>query len=76
MKQTYTRNSTCLTVVVFLKVNEELGTLEVAGSNPDIVISFRMIELCKTPIDEPQLRRLINQKYPGNIQVLHTFRSS
>ena len=39
-------------VVVGLKVDQKLGSLEVAGSNTHIVLLARVVEFCKTPINE------------------------
>ena len=42
-------------VVISLEVNEELGSLEVAGGDANIVLLSGVVELSKTPIDETEL---------------------
>ena len=42
------------TVVVGLEIDKQLGTLEVARSDTDIVVMLRVVELGETPIDEAQ----------------------
>ena len=39
-------------VVIGLKVDQKLGSFEVAGSNTHIVLLARVVEFCKTPINE------------------------
>lgn len=42
-------------VVVFLEIDEELGSLEVAGGHAHVVFCARVIEFGQTPIDKPKL---------------------
>lgn len=42
-------------IVIFLEINQEFWTFEIARRDTDIVFRAGMIELCKTPIDEAQL---------------------
>lgn len=44
------------TVVVLLEIDEQLGTLEVARGDADVVLGARVVELGQTPVNEPQLR--------------------
>lgn len=44
-------------VVVFLVVNEELGALEVSGSDPDVVLRALVVEFRQTPVDQSKLQR-------------------
>ena len=37
-------------------IDQQLGALEIAGSDADIIICPRVVEFCKTPIDEAQLK--------------------
>lgn len=39
-------------VVVLLEVDKQLGALEVAGSDTDVVLGARMIEFSETPINK------------------------
>lgn len=42
-------------VIVLLEVDEQLGTLEVSRSDPNVVLRLRVVELGQTPVNEPQL---------------------
>lgn len=42
-------------IVVHLEVNEELRALEISRGNTDVIFHALMVELCESPIDEPQL---------------------
>lgn len=42
-------------VVVLLKIDQELGPLEVAGGHAHIVFRAGVVELSQTPVDEPKL---------------------
>lgn len=44
-------------VVIFLIVYQQLGTLEVARCNADVVLRARVIEFRQTPVDQSQLRQ-------------------
>lgn len=48
-------------VVVFLEVDEQFGSLKVAGCDSDVVFGSRMVELGQTPIDETELERNISK---------------
>ena len=50
-------------VCSYLIVYKELGSLEVATSDPDIVLLTRMIELGQAPVDQPQLSFLMVNHY-------------
>jgi hypothetical protein len=38
-----------------LKIDEQLGTLEVPTSDTNVVLGAGVVELCQTPVDESQL---------------------
>ena len=48
-------------VVVFLEVDEQFGSLKVAGCDSDVVFGSRMVELGQTPIDETELESRISK---------------
>lgn len=43
------------TIVIFLKINEQLRSFEVPRCDANIVFRFGVVELSKTPIDETKL---------------------
>jgi hypothetical protein len=45
-------------VVVLLEIDKQLGSLEVAGGNADVILGARVVELSKTPVDQPQLYKV------------------
>jgi len=65
-------------VVIILHVDKKFRTLEVAGSDTDVILSVRMVELSKTPINDTNLTVLvINHNVVGlNITVHNTTRVS
>lgn len=46
------------TIVVLLEINQQFWTFEVTRGNADIVLSSRVVELSKTPVDQAQLRNV------------------
>lgn len=42
-------------IVVFLEVNQEFWTLEVAGCHAHVVFGARVVEFGQAPVDEPKL---------------------
>lgn len=42
-------------IVVFLEINQQLGTLEIARCNADVVFRALVVELSQTPIDQTKL---------------------
>lgn len=40
-----------------LIIQKQLGSLEISRGNPNVVFLSRMIELGKTPVNEPHLKQ-------------------
>ena len=47
------------TVIVFLEIDQQLGTLEVPRGDPDVVFRSGVVELGETPIDQSELLLLV-----------------
>jgi hypothetical protein len=63
-------------VVVFLVVDEQLGTLEVTGCDAYIVLSSGVVELGKTPIDQSQLYIISHIALSSFVDHIRTLRFS
>jgi hypothetical protein len=44
-------------VIILLEIDQQLGALEIARRDPDVVLSARVVELGEAPIDEAKLRK-------------------
>lgn len=55
-------------VIVFLEIHQQLGTLEIARSDTDIVFRALVVEFSQTPINQAKLENQLDSKIPNPLE--------